>query len=255
MKAGTVDATNYLNLPAPNLTPITLDTTSVPNRVGINKTVPAYNLDVNGSFRTGRIIVLGGSGETLIWSDSTNNFVGIGTTTPTSLLDVDGNANIKTLNLTSLPAKTTETNVLYYDTTTKAVSYGTSPTPQVGSIWTYVLSSDLSTPQNTPVQLTTITMPYVGLYSIQVGLKTIAGANQTGTFTCYISTTSLNTTYSWPNTVGRNIGSITNTQMSDTGFIYRAATAGTRYVTVTCLALNITLKASECILIVTYNGP
>jgi hypothetical protein len=128
MYDSTTKSVSYGAIPVQDLTPITLDTTNTPNRVGINKAEPIYTLDVNGSLRTGKLIVLGSSSETLIWTDTPNNFVGIGTTTPTTLLDVDGNAKIKTLELTEIPSATAADS-LYYDAATKSVSYG--PTPSI----------------------------------------------------------------------------------------------------------------------------
>lgn len=49
LTATTVNAGTYLNLPPPNVAPITLDT--VNTRVGINKTNPAQALDVTGSIQ------------------------------------------------------------------------------------------------------------------------------------------------------------------------------------------------------------
>ena len=75
---------------SPDLLPITLD--KVNNRVGINKTVPTTALDVGGAVTASGAVISGG-------------------------------VTSGTLSLTGIP-NTTKTNTLYYDTTTKEVSYG-----------------------------------------------------------------------------------------------------------------------------------
>jgi hypothetical protein len=55
--------------------------------------------------------------------DKVNTRVGINKTVPTTALDVGGTVTATGLSLTGIP-NTTTTNTLYYDTTTKAVSYG-----------------------------------------------------------------------------------------------------------------------------------
>lgn len=113
---------SYASAPVPSLVPITLD--PVNNRVGINQAVPTEALDVSGTIQTTRLIVNGTlANKGLIFTDITNNRVGIGSITPTTTLDVTGSTTTQTLNLTNIPATTTS-NILYYNTTTKAVSHG-----------------------------------------------------------------------------------------------------------------------------------
>lgn len=65
--------------------------------------------------------------------DKTNSRVGVNNVSPTATLDVTGSVASSTLLLRGIPAKSAETNVLYYDTTTKAVSYG--PLSGGGGVW------------------------------------------------------------------------------------------------------------------------
>ena len=94
LDAGTIYATTYLNLPTtptPDLLPITLDKTN--NRVGINILIPEEALDVDGNIQ--------GTGD----------------------LVIDGNIYLK--GIQSNPTSQS----LFYDPTTKLVSYGTASTP------------------------------------------------------------------------------------------------------------------------------
>ena len=68
----------------------TLFVDSINNRVGIGTTSPAYNLDVYGDFRVGKI---GSAYDNSMFVNTSNGFVGIGTTSPSSNLDIHANNN------------------------------------------------------------------------------------------------------------------------------------------------------------------
>lgn len=161
LDVGTVSATTYLNLPpvpSSELLPLTLDKTN--NRVGINTTTPTVDLDVNGTTTTSYLtlssIPSSLKTEVLMYDtttksvsyapvssvppnvlpitlDKTNNRVGINIPIPEEALDVDGNiqgtgdliidGNIYLQGLQSNPTSQS----LFYDPTTKLVSYGPVP--------------------------------------------------------------------------------------------------------------------------------
>lgn len=102
----------YGNSTTDSLLPITLDKTN--NRVGINKTNPTTALDVAGVVTASGMIVDTGSVST------------------------------PTLSLTGIP-NSVKTDVLYYDTTTKAVSYGAAPAVSTPSITTTSVTSETLT--------------------------------------------------------------------------------------------------------------
>jgi hypothetical protein len=111
--------------PTPDLLPITLDKTN--SRVGINNASPTQALDITGAARMDRLFVKGTlANQGLIFTDTTNNRVGIGTITPATALDVMGTTTSTNLQLTGI-ANSVKPNVLMYDPTTKAVSYGAAP--------------------------------------------------------------------------------------------------------------------------------
>jgi hypothetical protein len=108
-----------------DLLPIKLDKTN--SRVGINQSVPTQALDITGAARMDRLFVKGTlANQGLIFTDTINNRVGIGSITPATTLDVVGTTTTTNLQLTGI-ANSAKTNVLMYDTTTKAVSYGPAP--------------------------------------------------------------------------------------------------------------------------------
>jgi hypothetical protein len=74
----TINAGTYLNLPAPNLLPLTLDKTN--NRVGINKTTPVEALDVTGNIQaSGSIQATTLQGDDLLVTDITTSTINAGT--------------------------------------------------------------------------------------------------------------------------------------------------------------------------------
>jgi hypothetical protein len=108
-----------------DLLPIKLDKTN--SRVGINQSAPTQALDITGAARMDRLFVKGTlANQGLIFTDTINNRVGIGSITPATTLDVMGTTTTTNLQLTGI-ANSAKTNVLMYDTTTKAVSYGPAP--------------------------------------------------------------------------------------------------------------------------------
>jgi hypothetical protein len=129
----TTKQVSYGTAPSPDLLPITLDKTN--NRVGINNASPTQALDVTGAVRMDRLFVKGTlANQGLVFTDTTNNRVGVGTITPATALDVMGTTTTTNLALTGI-ASATKTNTLYYDTTTKQVSYGPISS---GSSWTTI---------------------------------------------------------------------------------------------------------------------
>jgi hypothetical protein len=106
-----------------DLTPITLDKTN--NRVGINQTSPLQALDVTGNAHiTGTLDVTDIVVENSLMVAGQGTFEGI--------FAVD-DITCGTLHLGSI-INSSKSNVLMYDTTTKEVSYGASPAPDLAPI-------------------------------------------------------------------------------------------------------------------------
>jgi hypothetical protein len=152
---------SFASPPSTNLLPITLDKTN--NRVGINQTTPTQPLDVDGAIQSTKLIVNGTlANKGLIYTDITNNRVGIGSITPTTTLDVTGTTTTQNLNLSAIPSAT-KTNVLYYDTSTKAVSYGAAPSGGTSTIvkafpsTNFTTVSTLNTIENIPAATISLT--------------------------------------------------------------------------------------------------
>lgn len=108
-----------------SLLPITLD--KVNNRVGINRTTPTAALDVNGKSVFGDDMTVNADLITL------GN--AISQVTVKSVMNCQGTVTVRNLNI-SAPSSATKPDVLYYDATSKAVSYG--PAPGGGSVFTPV---------------------------------------------------------------------------------------------------------------------
>jgi hypothetical protein len=77
--------------------------------------------------------------------DKTNNRVGVGTITPATALDVVGTTTTTNLALTGI-ASATKTRILYYDTTTKEVSYGPLPSSNARPSFNAYQTSNQSLP-------------------------------------------------------------------------------------------------------------
>jgi hypothetical protein len=144
-----------------DLLPIKLDKTN--SRVGINQSAPTQALDITGAARMDRLFVKGTlANQGLIFTDTINNRVGIGNISPTSALDIVGTTTTQNLNLTAIP-NSTKTNVLMYDTTTKAVSYGAVPgafSPTQGKV-----SATVATITTAQQDIASVTVP-VGWYNV-----------------------------------------------------------------------------------------
>jgi hypothetical protein len=99
--------------------------------------------------------------------DKTNNHVGIRTTTPATDLDVNGTTSTNFLMLQSIP-KVSHPDVLMYDPTTKAVSYG-----PVSSYAFVPLANDVNISANSDTVLFSVPLS-AGLYSFTHSVSYIA---------------------------------------------------------------------------------
>ena len=148
-----------------DVTPITLDKTN--NRVGINKSTPGVALDVTGDIKA--------SGGVTCATLNTSGSITCSTTLSANIINAASYGNINTgyvssrdidcvyrtqtgtLKLTDPPAKTTETNVLYYDTTSKNVSYGLVPSTDVLPITLDKTNNRIGINKTTPTQALDVT--------------------------------------------------------------------------------------------------
>ena len=124
----TTKGVSYGPAPDPSVLPLTLDTTN--NRVGINQTTPSQALDVTGDAHiTGMLDVtdLGVQNSLLVVGAAT-----VGQVTANGVF-TNGDTTTGTLHLESI-ANSSKSNVLMYDTTTKEVSYGATPAPDIAPI-------------------------------------------------------------------------------------------------------------------------
>jgi hypothetical protein len=147
--------------------PMTLD--KVNNRVGINNTTPTTALDVTGTITATN---LAGT----LTTAAQPNITSVGTL---GSLSVSGAASAGTLSLQSI-SNTSTSNVLYYDTTSKAVSYGAASVLTPTQTKTTTTVSQATGPSDTT--LVSLTSLAVGWYhvtaSYQWQLNNTGGAAQ-----------------------------------------------------------------------------
>ena len=166
----TSDAVSYGTVPAPtvDVLPITLDKTN--NRVGINNTTPTEALDVAGNIKATTLVgYIGTAAQPYITS--------VGTLYS---LAVNGSTTTNTLNISNPPAKTTETNILYYNPTSKAVSYGavSGGSGTSGTILNSFITADKAaiTTNSAPQNINSITLT-PGIWILNAYLVTTITAN------------------------------------------------------------------------------
>jgi hypothetical protein len=193
VEAHTVKATEWIGLPATDMSPITLDKPN--SRVGIRQAAPNTDLDVNGTTST-RYLMLQSipnlyQSQVLMYDhltkavsysslfpitlDKTHNRVGINNATPTTALDVagavtasgaivSGSTTTSTLSLTGI-ASSTKTNVLMYDTSTKAVSYGPAASASKPTYVRHDLPSNIPVPGGTDTTVMSVSLT-PGIYTL-----------------------------------------------------------------------------------------
>ena len=240
MTAFTVDAGTYLNLPAPDVLPLTLDTTN--NRVGINNTSPAYNLHVTGtggfSGNVNAATFSMGAAPTPTIRGVDGSPEGVTTANPGSLaLRRDGAIG------TSLYTKVSGTG----NTGWQAIG----GTPQIGSTVLAKLGVNKEVAP-TATEIINFVLPYIGTYEIVVGHRVTSG--YAGAF---VIAKTLTTTGSYPSAVRIPLSSQGNFIASTQAFatiLYTTTTAGLTYYLNASSAQTTTMIATETQIVATYKG-
>ena len=221
----TINAGTYLNLPAPNVLPITLDTTN--NRVGINKVDPLYSLDVSGNIRTINATVFANSYS----FNGHNAKLYARATPPEGALSASPG---------SICTDSTNGNIYIKNTGTGNTGWlpvATSlPTKVVGS-----LTSDTTVPGASRINVFTFTLPTAGIYSGTIRLA----LTSSGSISFYVSSTSLGYIPNWPTI--EHIATLNTVRPVITSFMYKCTAPGIHYIVAEnpTLMTNLTLLGSD----------
>lgn len=260
----------------------TLKVDSTNNRVGICNTSPTEALDVTGNIKAsgsvtattisgtlstaaqpnvtsvGTLSSLNVSGDVNIDSntlrvDSTNNRVGITVASPATTLDVGtGTTSTGNLKLSSI-SNTTTSNVLYYNSTTKDVTYGAAASATIGTTVLAKLSSNKAI-STTNTNVLSFVLPYVGTYEIIVGLRSTLYVS---TAFLGISTASTTLSQNYPTVIrfgGNGSVSYYDNYISYETILYTTSTTNGTYYLNASASGTPSLIATETQLIATYKG-